>query len=173
MRGSRAAISVKRKGWKGGRGSSSLSIEVGIDLWQLSIKVCESRTTRWESGFPSPAKDEWPEGREGQGFRTRLPEKNHKNHCISLLYLAVLFITAKSLCWELYARELEDINAGRFYCFGFSISLFGSGLKFVRRCLADFLVTTIAVETSSIRGSQFLRVTFFLVDSEYRMNNNE
>lgn len=78
-RGSWAAISVKRKGWKGEQGSSSLSIEVGIDLWQLSIKVCRSRTTRWESGFPSPAKDEWPGEREGQGFRTRLPEKNHKN----------------------------------------------------------------------------------------------
>lgn len=84
MRGSWAAISVKRKGWKGGQGSSSLSIKVGIDLWQLSIKVCESRTTRWESGFPSPAEDERPEEREGQGFLTQLPEKNHKN----TLYLA-------------------------------------------------------------------------------------
>lgn len=77
-------ISVKRQGWKGGLCSSSLSIEVGIDLWQLSIKVCESRTTRWESGFPSPAKDEWPKEREGQGFHTPLPEKNRKN----MVYLA-------------------------------------------------------------------------------------
>lgn len=58
MRGSWAAITVRRKGWKGRQGSSSLSIKVGIDLWQLSIKVCKSRTTRWESGFPSPGEDE-------------------------------------------------------------------------------------------------------------------
>lgn len=76
MRGRWAAISVKRKG---GRGSSSLSIEVGIDLWQLSIKVCKSRTTHWESSFPSPVEDEWPERRQGQGFHIQLPGKNRKN----------------------------------------------------------------------------------------------
>lgn len=59
-------------GGKGRQGSSSLSIEVGIDLWQLSIKVCESRATRWESSFPSPAED-------GQGLRIQLPEKSHKS----------------------------------------------------------------------------------------------
>lgn len=78
MRGSQAAISVRRKGWKRGWGSSSLSIKVGIDLWQLSIKVCESRPTCWEIGFPSPGEDEWPQEKKGQGFPTQLPEKNGK-----------------------------------------------------------------------------------------------
>lgn len=80
MRGSWAAISVRRKGWKWrlGWGSSSLSIKVGIDLWQLSIKVCESRPTRWEIGFPSPGEDEWPQEKKEQEFRTQLPEKNRK-----------------------------------------------------------------------------------------------
>lgn len=61
IRGSWAAVSGRRKGWKRGWGSSSLSIKVGIDLWQLSIKVWESRPTRWEIGFPSPGEDEWPQ----------------------------------------------------------------------------------------------------------------
>lgn len=78
MRGSQAAVSVRRKGWKWGWGSSSLSIKVGIDLWQLSIKVCESRPTCWEIGFPSPGEDEWPQEKKGQGFCTQLPEKNPK-----------------------------------------------------------------------------------------------
>lgn len=78
MRGSQAAISVRRKGWKWGWGSSSLSIKAGIDLWQLSIKVCESRPTCWEIGFPSPGEDEWPQKKKGQGFPTQLPEKNGK-----------------------------------------------------------------------------------------------
>lgn len=61
-----------------GWGSSSLSIKAGIDLWQLSIKVWESRPTRREIGFPSPGEDEWPQEKKGQGFRTQLPEKNRK-----------------------------------------------------------------------------------------------
>lgn len=69
---------MRRKGWKRGWGSSSLSIKVGIDLWQLGIKVSESRPTRWEIGFPSPGEDEWPQKKKGQGFRTQLPEKNGK-----------------------------------------------------------------------------------------------
>ena len=104
-----------------------------------------------------------PRRKKGRDFVLGYLKRIIKTHCISLLYLAALFITAKSLCWELYARELEDTNAAWFYCFGLSISLFGSGLKFVRRCLADFLVTTTSVGMSSIHGSQFLRVTFFLV----------
>lgn len=78
MRGSWAAVTVRRKGWKGRQGSSSLSIKVGIDLWQLRIKVCESRTTCWESGSPSPGEDEWPQEKKGQGFRIQLPENNRK-----------------------------------------------------------------------------------------------
>lgn len=93
----------------------------------------------------------------------RLPEKNRK----TTLYLASVSCSpvhqAKSLCWELHARESEGRNVSSFCCFGFSISRFASGLTFIRRCLAHFLVTAVSVALSYIWGSRLLRVTFFRV----------
>lgn len=162
MRGAWAVISVWN-GWKGGPASCSLSIEVGIDLWQLSIKVRASRPPAGSVAFHHLRKMNGPRREQGRDFVCGYLKRIIKPLCISLLYLAALFITAKSLCGELCARESEDRSVSSFCCFGFSISLFGSGLTFARRCLADFLVTAVSVAVSYIRGSHFLRVTFFLV----------
>lgn len=84
-------------------------------------------------------------------------------HHIWLLYLTAPFVTAKSCGWELHARRLEERNTSCFCSFAFSISQFRSGLKFVQQCLADFLVSDISVEMSSVHGSEVLGVTLFLV----------
>lgn len=156
IQGSWATISVKRKGWKGGPGSSILSIEVGTDLWQLSTKGCRRQTTCWESGFPSPAIDEWPKERAVLGFFTLLPEESHND----TLYLTSVSCSPVCHSWILFAGVLESLPSP-------SLSL---DLTWNRSCPADFLVSAISVGIASIHGSQFLRVTYLLV-LRFRVQN--
>lgn len=161
-------------GWKGGPGSSSLSIEVGSDLWQLSIKVCESSPPAGSAAFHHRQEMNGPGREKGRDCVCGHLKRIAKPPCISLLCLAALFIKQNPFAGNCTqeSRKVEMLVASAALVSPFlalDLAWRSSG-----GVLLIFLLLLFRLHCLTYGAPGFLGLRFSVYwGSEYRMSNSK